>query len=174
VAVSRRRSRSVGRTPWPPPRTPGNFGVFRGGDQARPTRAPEPELVKTQTQGARVRVRSRGAPQPEPASGHSAHAGCDTRQHTMSLTRRLVLVQRQLEPPPMGLEGARYRYGQLEVSRPPLGAARLRKKAQCQPSGTQNSELRLRSSKRNATTCSGAASARVLLVRAHLLVAYCN
>jgi hypothetical protein len=31
-----------------------------------------------------------------------------------------------------------------------------------------------RSSKRNPITCSGAASARVLLVRAHLLVAYCN
>jgi hypothetical protein len=29
-------------------------------------------------------------------------------------------------------------------------------------------------SKRNAITCSGAASARVVLVRAHLLVAYCN
>jgi hypothetical protein len=27
---------------------------------------------------------------------------------------------------------------------------------------------------RNPITCSGAASARVLLVRAHLLVAYCN
>jgi hypothetical protein len=31
-----------------------------------------------------------------------------------------------------------------------------------------------RSSKSNPITCSGAASARVLLVRAHLLVAYCN
>jgi hypothetical protein len=31
-----------------------------------------------------------------------------------------------------------------------------------------------RSSKRNPITCSGAPSARVLLVRAHLLVAYCN
>jgi hypothetical protein len=33
---------------------------------------------------------------------------------------------------------------------------------------------RSRSSKSNPITCSGAASARVLLVRAHLLVAYCN
>jgi hypothetical protein len=33
---------------------------------------------------------------------------------------------------------------------------------------------RSRSSKSNPITCSGAASAAVLLVRAHLLVAYCN
>jgi hypothetical protein len=34
--------------------------------------------------------------------------------------------------------------------------------------------FRLRSSNSNPITCSGAPSARVLLVRAHLLVAYCN